>query len=266
MEGTNVMPIISLKCPNCGANLSVNSDAKISVCDYCGTSFNVNDTIIKNYNAIFNTDIVNIYTTEKDLKSKKDFKILAGTLLAYYGEKTEVVIPEGVIAISKNVFSSMCITKVVFPSTLRIVGEKAFSGCHHLEEVIINDGLEKIQDGAFQDCLKLKNIYIPSTIKEIKSNAFTKCKLLNFNNRESLSKCNCEWEKDTYWFRGNGYDVLIFENSFSNTPVEKFVLQKINECRAAEWKKNGLCQSCGGSFEGFIFKYCKACGKFKGFK
>ncbi|WP_044329502.1 leucine-rich repeat domain-containing protein, partial [Metamycoplasma hominis] len=54
------------------------------------------------------------------------------------------------------------------------IGERAFSGCENLKEVILNKGLEKIGARAFYDT-KIEFITIPGSVKEIGESAFFGC-------------------------------------------------------------------------------------------
>ncbi|AUW37073.1 hypothetical protein C1937_01235 [Metamycoplasma hominis] len=68
-------------------------------------------------------------------------------------------------------------TKVTIPSSIKEIGEGAFSGCRSLEEVFLNEGLEKIGAYAF-DYTNIKSITIPGSVKEIGQRAFSNCQNL----------------------------------------------------------------------------------------
>ena len=64
----------------------------------------------------------------------RDFIIYKGRLLAYRGKQSEVVIPYGVIEISKDVFyNQMSLEKVVIPDSLENISRWTFSGCPHVK-------------------------------------------------------------------------------------------------------------------------------------
>ena len=46
-----IMPLLSCKCPNCGANIKINSDSKKGICEHCGTEY-ITEDIINNYQTI----------------------------------------------------------------------------------------------------------------------------------------------------------------------------------------------------------------------
>ncbi|QKX39421.1 leucine-rich repeat domain-containing protein [Metamycoplasma hominis] len=69
-------------------------------------------------------------------------------------------------------------TKVTIPSSVKEIGEGAFSGCENLKEVTLNEGLEKIGAEAFYKT-NIESITIPSSVKEIGERAFHGCTNLN---------------------------------------------------------------------------------------
>ena len=83
----------------------------------------------------------------------------------------EVTISEGVVKISASVFKdNMTITKVNIPSTVEIIGQKAFYNCPELETVNFaeNTKLEAINESTFYNCTGLKNINL-SNLKALKT-------------------------------------------------------------------------------------------------
>ncbi|KAL7538930.1 hypothetical protein ACHAXR_008899, partial [Thalassiosira sp. AJA248-18] len=66
------------------------------------------------------------------------------------------------------------VTKVVFDSTVTEIEEGAFHDCRKLVEVVLNEGLRKIEKRSFRYC-NLRSIKIPSTVIEIGSGAFHGC-------------------------------------------------------------------------------------------
>ena len=66
---------------------------------------------------------------------------------------------------------SWAIEKFDFPSSLKEIGDEAFSYCQSLTEVILPEGLEYIGINAFRDCYSIENAYFPSTLKSIQAGA-----------------------------------------------------------------------------------------------
>ena len=91
-------------------------------------------------------------------------------LIACFDKNIEnLIIPEGVTEIHKSLKS------VVFPSTMRYIGESAFYKCESLESLVLPEGLLKIYDIAFKGCKALKYIEIPSTLERLYKGAFDDC-------------------------------------------------------------------------------------------
>ena len=67
------------------------------------------------------------------------------------------------------------VTKVIIHSSVIEVPNRAFSGCEHLNEVVLNEGLMKIGLFAFHECTTLRIIKLPSTVTEVGAGAFYEC-------------------------------------------------------------------------------------------
>lgn len=95
------------------------------------------------------------------------------------GTKTDVEIPEGVTEIGGLFSGNTSITSVSFPSTLKIVGTKAFYQCTALKEIAFSDGLETIGESAFESCTALASVSVPGSLKTIGASAFAYCSSLD---------------------------------------------------------------------------------------
>lgn len=82
----------------------------------------------------------------------------SGTLVAYAGTDTDVVIPDTVKSIGNNAFFGKDITSVTIPDSVLEIGEKAFYQCEELTEITIPASVTKIGQLAFGNCYKLKNV------------------------------------------------------------------------------------------------------------
>ena len=73
-----------------------------------------------------------------------------------------------VTEVGKSVFEEKSrdiqITSVVFPKTMRTIGDRAFRMCRYLKEVTLNEGLEYLGNRAFCKDSLLSHITIPSTV------------------------------------------------------------------------------------------------------
>ena len=58
------------------------------------------------------------------------------------------------------------------PFTLKKVGKRAFSSCHDLTSVTLNEGLEIIESSAFNGCPDIATLSLPSALKTLGDGAF----------------------------------------------------------------------------------------------
>ena len=88
-------------------------------------------------------------------------------LLQYPTDKEDAVyeVLDGTTRI--EILRSYFVEKVVFPSSMRIVGPRAFYLSPWLEEIEMNDGLEIINTSAFWGCKSLKRLDIPQTVTDM---------------------------------------------------------------------------------------------------
>jgi len=84
------------------------------------------------------------------MSNRSDFVITkAGKLKKYSGSEKNVVIPDGVVEIGERAFWDTGIETVQMPSSLRIIGQDAFSLCSQLRTIIVPESVEKIEPFAF---------------------------------------------------------------------------------------------------------------------
>lgn len=96
----------------------------------------------------------------------------------------ELIIPEGTIEIPNHFFQNYqnCanLTRVVFPNSLRRIGEKAFDGQRKIcKNIVFPEGLVLIGESAFNSCSQIPSIELPSTIQMIGQTAFKGCSNLS---------------------------------------------------------------------------------------
>lgn len=102
------------------------------------------------------------------------------TLWVYPTSKGSVMyeVPDGVVAIEKQAFANnRAISKVFFPKTLKIIGNKSFNACKNLSSAELPDGLSVIRADAFSECSNLEYISIPNSVEVIAQSAFRLCNL-----------------------------------------------------------------------------------------
>ncbi len=140
-------------------------------------------------------------------------------------------------------------TTVCVPNGVRVVQSSAFSGLN-VKNVVLPDGLEKIEGNAFKNCVNFKKIFIPKSVKTVEKDAFAGCKLLHVycesNPQESWidlpdeQKMFCDDMTDAFNFHrsGGSFDdhyiverTEIIKNSYNpekrpvhtNVPREEFL-------------------------------------------
>ena len=97
-------------------------------------------------------------------------------VISYYGNKSEVIIPDGVTEIDRQAFMFTDITSVKLPEGLEIIGDEAFLGCSALSDVRFPDTLAVIGKNAFERCENLTEISLKSDGKlQIMDYAFEGC-------------------------------------------------------------------------------------------
>ena len=101
------------------------------------------------------------------------------TLIYYYGDDEEVIIPEGIQIINDNAFSGNSKMKAIaIPDSITTIGNGAFEHCMSLEEIDLPDSITEIGMTAFSGCEMLRTVKLPNGIQEIKYGTFENCKSL----------------------------------------------------------------------------------------
>ena len=102
---------------------------------------------------------------------------IIGTVFKGYHEKGQVSyqIPEGITEIDSGAFSSDAATleQLIFPSTLQVIKDKAFSGdtSFKVKEISIPEGVKSIPEKLFINFGSLTRIELPSTLQEFPVNS-----------------------------------------------------------------------------------------------
>ena len=101
-------------------------------------------------------------------------------LFAWYSERsqdvlmTKVTLPDGLVSIGVDAFyGNVSLNSVAFPSSVKMIGDHAFSKCG-MQELIIGAGVESIGKGAFSGCF-MTSVTIPANVKSIGDGAFSDC-------------------------------------------------------------------------------------------
>ena len=109
-------------------------------------------------------------------------------------------IPDGVEAIGSGAFENTQIASVQVPGSVKSIGYGAFQSCRNLTEVILSEGLERIENNAFRYCERLITIEFPSTMKEFGEWLTSECySLQNIVSRIEDPKDINEYTFGEYW-------------------------------------------------------------------
>ena len=250
------MPLVQAKCTNCGANLEVDNSKDAAICTYCGTPFIV-EKAIHNYNTTNNIQagVVNIYGG-----NSADFVITAGKLLEYNGVSTDVVIPDTVKEIGSGVFEGYSyLTSIQIPNSVTSIEINAFKGCSSLKNITIPNSVTSIGWYAFSDCTALTSITIPNSVTNIEDNAFHHCTSLA---SVTLPNRMINMGRDVFYDCIKLSEVQNYYDEYSWCNAGPFFEKKWKEKEReemAERRRRGVCQHCGGVFEGILKKRCKRC-------
>jgi len=146
---------------------------------------------------------------------------------------------------------------------VRKIGESAFIGCDTLTSLTIPDGVHSIEKLAFAYCDKLTSVSIPKSVHSIGEYAFCGCEALlavmipwtvlviGANAFKECGKTTVFAHKDSYaWNWAKKRQMKLQEEG-----------EDWQERLAAQYRKLGRCQHCGGKLNGFFSKTCADCGK-----
>lgn len=110
-----------------------------------------------------------------------DFIIENGVLTKYIGTATEVVIPNEVTCIGKQVFfGCRSLENIIISDSVTSICDGAFCGCTSLTSINIPKSVTIIGSRAFSDCTSIIDVTIPNNITSIGSNAFSNCTSLTY--------------------------------------------------------------------------------------
>ncbi len=106
-----------------------------------------------------------------------EFVMLANVLVKYNGTATDVVVPNGTVAISDAFFGKDI--KSINLKNAEYIGNNAFYGCRSLAEITIPAACKEIGDMAFSGCTSLTKVTYMGGLEKIGFNAFSGCTALS---------------------------------------------------------------------------------------
>lgn len=95
-------------------------------------------------------------------------------LECYFGDKPFISL-EGISSMSPLAFYESGVVEVVIPKGIISLSKYAFYNSKNLTNIKLSEGLEFIGIGSFWGCRNLRGISIPKSVHEIKSAAFGRC-------------------------------------------------------------------------------------------
>lgn len=101
----------------------------------------------------------------------------------------KIVLPEGVTEIGKFAFAYSFLEEINWPSTIKVIDMCAFTDCTHYspDAMLLPESLEVIGKQAFFRCLMWETeVILPDGLRRIESSAFQSCALSKINFPETL--------------------------------------------------------------------------------
>ena len=175
----------------------------------------------------------------------------------------ELYIPDGVKIIGEGAFRELRAKTLRIPQSLQKVGEKAFAFnsalltvkipkntdifegyvffyCMRLENIIFEDGIEKIPNGMFAHC-GIKTLSLPPSLKVVEGDAFSSCYLV-----ETLILNEGLERIERYAFsRVSPKSIslpqslcFLSEDAFHEADVEEVIVPENFNCFSDDWREN----------------------------
>lgn len=185
--------------PDAGSKLCFNNDIPETIVLKTDEELNLSDiAALAHYNtskgSLQNFSIIHPDFEEIDgVIYTKDRK----TLVACSMPKKHVEVLDGTEAISINAFTQCDIEEVIFPDSLKTIGEMAFADCEMLKNVKFGNGLKVIDRSAFSWCHNLKHVDFPPSLEYIGKCALFGSGLQEINLNEGLKSFELEAFSDT---------------------------------------------------------------------
>ncbi len=161
-------------------------------------------------------------------------------------ENSEIKIKEGCVLLADRfIWDCSHVEKVIFPTSLKYIGEGAFERCGKLKTVFGGKGIERVAERAFYFCSSIKSIIFGGEKIVVESEAFASC-----NNLETLviDGKQMEFQEDTFE-SCFGLKTLVIPNlsiplkniaNFTPSYIEKDNQLVLLNAQGADLKENGV--------------------------
>lgn len=112
------------------------------------------------------------------VKNDSLFTIDGRTMVAYWGKRKQLTIPDHVIYVANGCFSnSKNLEKIIVPQGVESIGRKAFEDCYSLKSLDLPKSVKYIGESAFWGCEALEEIWSLGSIRIIEPKTFEGCNL-----------------------------------------------------------------------------------------
>ncbi|MBQ8294894.1 MAG: leucine-rich repeat domain-containing protein [Clostridia bacterium] len=106
----------------------------------------------------------------------RNTKVILSSAFSQCESLSEVVLPDGLIAIDESAFFNCGQLKTVnFPQSLEVIGKSAFAYCRSLTEAVLPDTVQEIGGSAFMYCDRLTTVTLPNGLQVINNFLFSNC-------------------------------------------------------------------------------------------
>ena len=128
------------------------------------------------------TQKTSVYNEDASVKEYQDKMVVPSDVLSKIHDCStlnKVVIPAGYENIASEAFQNLNVANFELPTTIRVIGDKAFYNCNNIASIELNEGLVNIGVQAFNMGEKsaFRSVKLPSTLKIVKDGAFLNCKI-----------------------------------------------------------------------------------------
>ncbi|MBQ8408495.1 MAG: leucine-rich repeat domain-containing protein [Clostridia bacterium] len=96
----------------------------------------------------------------------------------HYCKISSVTLPDTVLELENDAFSSNCFERIELPDSLERIGDGALAHCKQLASVTFPDSLKTIGKNAFENCISLTEITVPESVTLLDESAFEFCHAL----------------------------------------------------------------------------------------
>jgi len=251
--------IIELKCTNCGATINSENE-KLLFCPYCGAKFIVKEEASENKYQILGGVLKSYVYTDCDLVIPEGVTIISKELFKDNKTIKSVILPESLTEIDDGAFENCTgLSKITFPRSLLRIGKSAFKNSG-LVEVSLPKNLEIVDEEAFMECKQLKSVIVNSSPKIQYRKTFKKCENLNEVNVDLQfmfpSFLASNQTKKFGDVRSTFYDLFQgtpYFNKLKNRVVnEKKCLFCGGETKKRIFTEVSVCKSCGQEYPGYL--------------